>query len=341
LQPGVRTVSVIVSNPLVPQGARRSNQAPFMLIPTVNPATLAYGTGPPRSLTIQGARLVSGSPSGETVIGRSVVPRAAYINSSPTQLQVPIPDTLPARNVPVLVSGTLPDPVVIGVGAHTLDIDINATIRSVTANLPNSVARDTLPAILAALIHDAKPPGPTAPIDRRFLGARVSLWNGRLIVVPGELSEPIKITSPGGLTFANALHLTDPQPPGAGSASLSGVLDSPPLLSSANPGLTLTIGVQPAVTIAVPKTMSLAALAVSLQNAINVLSPAIEYAGAIVATSGSQLLVIPGAAGTVTFGPTTVDSTTVVELQLHAMFAVRVRVNGADTIDDALVELPQ
>ena len=49
----------------------------------------------------------------------------------------------------------------------------------------------------------------------------------------------------------------------------------------------------------------------------------------------------PGAAGLVTFDAPPGDTTTVVELQLHARFAVRVRVNGAESIDDAVLELPQ
>jgi hypothetical protein len=43
----------------------------------------------------------------------------------------------------------------------------------------------------------------------------------------------------------------------------------------------------------------------------------------------------------VTFGAAPGDDSTVSQLQLHARFAVRVRVNGAESIDAAALELPQ
>ena len=65
------------------------------------------------------------------------------------------------------------------------------------------------------------------------------------------------------------------------------------------------------------------------------------HANARVAVSGDQLLVIPGLAGVVTFDVAPGDDTTVAELQLHARFAVRVRVNSAESIDPAVQALPQ
>ena len=56
--------------------------------------------------------------------------------------------------------------------------------------------------------------------------------------------------------------------------------------------------------------------------------------------SGDQLLVIPGATGDVRFAAAPGDDLTVSQLQLQARFAVRVRVNGAESIDLAAVELP-
>jgi hypothetical protein len=168
----------------------------------------------------------------------------------------------------------------------------------------------------------------------------VDLWHDRLVVVPGGLIPAISILSPSGLTFAADLGLTAPQPPGSGSAFVSGVLTSPPPLSSPSPRMTLTIGGAPAITLAVAKPTSLAALADDLQAKINSAGGA-EYSNALVATSGSQLLVIPGVAGPVTFNAAPGDDATVAELQLRARFAVRVRVNGSESIDKAVVELPQ
>ncbi|MFP4848155.1 hypothetical protein [Paraburkholderia sp. BR14264] len=86
---------------------------------------------------------------------------------------------------------------------------------------------------------------------------------------------------------------------------------------------------------------SLTALADVLQSALQAASPLVEYKQAQVGVSGTQLLVIPGSPGLVRFDAVSGDVTTVVELQLHARFAVRVRVNDAESFDDASVELPQ
>lgn len=336
LQPGVRTLKVVVSDPLVPHGSMESNEAAFMLVPAVDPATLVYAGGPPRSLTINGTRALGIRPGGETVIGRSAVVRANYISATPTQLVVPIPDTLPATGVQVLVGGPLAvDPVPLVAGPSTLDITIGGTTKSATATLPAAIALSTVAGIVASLIHDA------SPKDTRFTDARVELRNTQLFVVPGGLADPISISSPMGSTFAADLGLTAPQPPGAGSALISGALPSPPVLSSASPMLNVRIGPPPAFTIAVDKPTSIAALADDLQAKINAASGAAAYTGAVVATSGSQLLVIPGAALPVSFDAAPGDDTTVTELQLHGLFAVRVRVNGAESIDKATVELPK
>jgi hypothetical protein len=103
----------------------------------------------------------------------------------------------------------------------------------------------------------------------------------------------------------------------------------------------MAVGAQPPVTIAVAPAQSLEGLAADLQAKINAAGGAPEYTDAIVVTMGSQFLVIPGAAGAVVFEGAPGDDTTVAELQLHARFAVRVRVNGAESLDEAVVELPQ
>jgi hypothetical protein len=335
LQPGVRTVKVENSDPQVPQSASASNDAAFILVPTVDPTTLGYTAGPPRTLTINGERLIGPSPGGETVIGRSAVARMAYVAAIPTQLIVPVPPTLPTRAVRVVIGSVLADPVPIGMTAHTLRIDIGGTIATATRTLPASLPHDDVAGIVAAMIHDAQ------PTDERFTAARVELWQGRLFVVPGDLTSTISITSPGGLPFAGNLGLTAAQPPGAASALISGTLTSPAPLSAPLPRVQVKVGTQPPVTIAIPASNSLESLAAGLQAAVNAASGLAEYANAIVVTSGEQLLFVPGAAGLVTFDADPGDDRTVVELQLHAKFAVRVRVNGAESIDPAVVELPQ
>jgi hypothetical protein len=335
LQPGVRTVKVVTTDPLVPQSAATSNEAAFMLVPTVDPATLAYAAGPPRRLTINGTRLIGPGPGGETIIGRSAVARTDYLAEAPTQLVVPIPPTLPTRGVKVVVGAALADPVAIGTTAHTLQISIGGTVATMTRALPSSLPLVDVAGIVEGMIHDAK------PSDDRFNGARVELHQNRLFVVPGDLTSPISITSPGGLPFAANLGLTAAQPSGAASAYVSGALASVPPLSTTLPRLRMKVGGLAAVTIAVPATSSLEALAGELQIAANAASGLPAYANAIVAAIGDQLLFVAGAGGVVRFDGVPGDDRTVVELQLHANFAVRVRVNGAESIDPAIVELPQ
>lgn len=332
LQPGVRTAKIIVRDPLVPQSSVSSNDAVFMLVPSVNPATLVVANAP-RRLTINGRRLIGTTPGGETVIGRSVVPRAQYLAATPTQIVVPIPDTLPTRGVQVVVGAPLPDPIVLGAGVQTMDVTIGATTQNIVANLPASVARSTIARILAGLIHDA------APSDPRFSGARVDLWNGALVIVPGGLTDPIAVAPAGGSTLAANLGLMAAPPPGASTALLSGALGSPPPLSAVTPQLQISVGALAPLPLTLARPTTLDALAADLQTKIN-LGAAPEYANALVALSGSQLLVIPGAAGAVAFDAVAGDDRTVTELQLHARFAVRVRVNGAESIDPAVAELP-
>src|SRR5262249_54938 len=151
---------VILRDPLVPGSAFHSNEAPFMLVPSVNPASLVYAALPTRRLTIGGSRLIADTPGGETVIGRAVIPRASYVSTpapTPIQIVVPIADTLPTRGVRVLLGAVLPDPIVVGAGPLVLNITIGGTAHSVTANLPLQIARTSVANILASLIHDAAP----------------------------------------------------------------------------------------------------------------------------------------------------------------------------------------
>ncbi len=333
LQPGVRTAKVIVRDPLIPQSAFSSNEAAFMLVPSVNPATITYAVLP-RRLTINGSRLIGPTAGGETLIGRNAIARASYISAVPTQIVVPIPDSLPTRGVRVVVGSVLPDPIVFGGALLQLSVDIGGTAQVVNANLPPTIPRDSIAAILASRIHDAD------PTDPRFTGVRVDLRQNALVVVSGGLTDAIAITPFGGSSFANDLGLLAAPLAGASSALISGSLGSPPPLSSAAPQLQITVGAQPPLTLNVPRPTTLAALADDLQIAINA-GGAAEYANARVVVSGNQLLVIPGAAGLVSFGVGPGDATTVAELQLQAQFAVRVRVNGAESIDSATVVLPQ
>jgi len=341
LEPGARRVRIVASDPFIPQSASASNDVAFMLVPAITQPP-QYASGPPRALTITGTRLLSAAQAGEAIIGRSAVPRASYLGQPTEQsIKVPIPDSLPSANVRVTISAPLGDPVTIGqTEPQKLVVDFGGpALPTVTAQLPASVPRDQIPDIVAGLIRDA------APDDLRCAGVRAALCtdgtNWRLVVVAGGLTETIGFSSPAPSTFASDLKLTAAQVTVVGSAYLSGMIGAAPMLSSPSPRVTLTMNAATA-TLAVPKTISLAALASALQAVIVASGGDPAFTGAQVAVSDSQLLLIPGApATTLNFGAAPGDDRTVVELQLRARFAVRARVSGAESIDDVSVELPQ
>ena len=337
LQPGVRTVQVVAHDPLVPHSAFTSNEAAFMLVPTVDPSRVVLSAGAPRTLSIEGARLVGPTPGGETVIGRSVIERSAYLDESPAKVVVPVPTSLPMRDVSVLVGAALPDPVPIGTTTHSLRVTIGGTFSDVSAaaTLPTAIPRDSVAAILTALIRDARPQ------DHRFARARVELHDDRLVVVAGDLTSSVSITSPGAGTFATALGLTATPGPGDGSGAVSGSLSPLPVLSAPSPRLAVQVGALTPVAVALQPFGSIPALAAGLQTGIRAASPDAAYADARVLTIGQQLLVIPGTAGSVTFAAPAGDPSTVAELRLHGLFPVRIRANGAESTDPATVELPQ
>src|SRR6202158_1956351 len=68
LEPGSQPLAVTIANPAFPQGAVRSNNGVFVLVPSIT-APVAYSAGPPRTITVNGTRLFSAAMTGETVIG--------------------------------------------------------------------------------------------------------------------------------------------------------------------------------------------------------------------------------------------------------------------------------
>jgi hypothetical protein len=112
------------------------------------------------------------------------------------------------------------------------------------------------------------------------------------------------------------------------------------VISSPTPSLRVRIGAAQPVDITLQNTKTLTELATDLQAKLNA-APTAPYKNAQVLVGDGRLIVIPGTATPVSFESVPADPTTVTELQLHGRFAVRVRVNGAESIDAATVELPQ
>jgi hypothetical protein len=336
LEPGSQPLAVIVANPAFPQGAVRSNNAAFVLVPSIT-APIAYSAGPPRTITVNGSRLFSPNMTGETIIGRASVDKSLYSSPTPTQIVVPIPDALPVNGVQMLLASPLngstftppPNPsMTVTIVGKTANVNLTSTQPIPIAELPQLLNFAILNGAVATI-----PP----PIPPEFLGLRVGLFGKRLVLVAGGLTKPIVVADAVGGALATALGFNlVPIPPGASHGYLSGDLSEFPAFPGSTVGVTVQAGLPPgvAVTLAAPTYIDVGANL--LQAAIQTVSP-----GALVGVLGTQLLIMPGAATSLTFGPTLSDAVSVFLLQLHARYNVRVRVNGYDSIDDTTLELPQ
>lgn len=328
LQPGSVTVEVITGVPQLPATGFPSNQAVFMLVPQV--VALAANLGVvPRTLQVNGTRLFLDTLTGETVVGAAVIPKSLYQTASPTQITMALPDTLVAWPAASLVSGPLaPFPV----------LPNNAQIQvTITGDGPHAVSfprRPSSPADAADLLEAALQAAGAGP---GFTGARVtSTSDNRLVIVPGQLAGPVAVADD---PISEALKLTGGTGATTPQVYLSGSLDPFPVMAATQPKLRLTIG-------AVTHDVTLSTRPTSVTEAAPLLETAIqafpepEFANARVALLDQQLLLLPGAAGAVTFAtiPGT-DESSVVELELTGNTLVRVRVNGSESLNDMSVGL--
>jgi hypothetical protein len=338
LQPGPQPVKVVqdvmMGEPPGPRPGFRSNLSVFVLVPRIDDLTLdrdALPNGKMRTLEILGERLFLNTLSGETLVGPALIPKTAYHASQPTKITV-LPDTLPAWPVRCLISGdlssfpsNLPSPLEIEVA-----IDSDGPRRATLASRPTTLADAAR--VLQAAIRGATGGG-TA-----FKGARVTTANDRLVVVPGGLGENVTV-SVGAV--ADLLMLTNGTGVTTSQGYLSGELTPFPRLTSGSPAVTLTLG---GTTSTVPLDALAAARPGTVPEAAPLLQTDIRSAGfsnVQVATLEDQLLILPGADGNVVFDKVAgADETTVAELQLRARYPVRVRVNGAESIDERGLELP-
>jgi hypothetical protein len=298
---------------------------------------MIYASTPTRTLTVNGVRLWHAPVSGETVVGHAVIPKSAYGSVTPVQITVPLPDTLPAVGVHMLVSDPLPDPVPLSSpNPQQLDLTIAGVTVTVTFDLPSTPARGAILPLLERGIHDAAPPH-----NRAFTGLRVGLIGDRLVLVAGGLNQDITAASHAPSSIADDLALTATQLPGVANGALSGALVPfyPP--NAPRPSMLAQIGAPPAFPITLDRPTSLDDAANKLQTALQGAGGGTAYANARVTALGDQLLVLPGVAADVVFAPSPADDRSVAELQLRARYAVRARVNGAESIDDISLALPQ
>jgi hypothetical protein len=336
LQPGAHAVSVVLGVSEIPGAGFRSSEAAFMLVPTVSAVTPALALST-RRLTVDGRRLLSGAATGEVIVGRAVIPRAAYLpGATPTQVVVPLPDTLPGTPVRCLVSGNLAAFPALAASA-TLDVEIGpGGAQTIGLTSPPTLAE--APDALQTAIRTVATGGPG------FRGARVAAVQAgaaaHLVIVPGGLHADVIVTPVAGDPAAGQLFLTAP-PAVLRDGCLSGELAPFPALTAAQPRLRVTIGATQDVALATRPT-TLAEAAARVQDAIRLGDPGDPaFAGALAVVVGQQLLIVPGAAQAVSVAAVPgVDDTSAAELQLATRQAVRVRVNGAESFDDRTVSLP-
>jgi hypothetical protein len=292
----------------------------------------------PRLLTIAGERLFLEALTGETLTGSAVIAKAAYLSANPTQIVVPLPDTLPAWPVQCLISGSLaPFPNLTGA------LDMQVTVGT---DGPHIATLATTPLMLSQAARELQTALRNAPGGgSAFQGARVAATTGgsQLLIVPGGLGGAVVTTIANNApsTIADQLRLSAGGGGTLVQAYLSGELAPFPVITSSQPAVNLTIGgVTHPITLA-SRPLTLVDAAVMLEAAIRSAGPEAAFANAQMTTVANQLLLVPGAAGDVAFAPVAgVDETTAAELQLHVRYLVRVRVNGAESIDDVSVELP-
>jgi hypothetical protein len=334
LRPGARTASVIVRDPVVPGSSIRSNEAAFMLVPSITqpPSVVA---GAPSRVKIRGARLFVPGASGETLIGRAQVVAADYVQQQDDEIRVPMPDELPRSDIRAVIGTSLPAMVTMSAGSQTIRVTIGGTPLTVRLSLPANVARDAIPQLLEAAVRDAGDRR-VRPLRRGFLEARVGLLGDALIVVPGQ-SMAISVAQDGVSSAAADLGLLGQ--PAVSNIYLSGVLLPFPVLSHAEARMSTTVAAQTR-ELSFQRPRTLEQMGVLIEPAIRSAAAIAAFTGTRVAALSDRIAIVPGQGQSISFAPTTADNESVSELQLQAWYGVRVRVNGAESVDDAWVSLP-
>ncbi len=327
LQPGPQSVGVQIGLAELPQTGFRSNQAVLMLVPQITSLTPNLSVEP-RSLQIQGTRLFVPELSGEVLVDRTLIPKATYRSPTSSQITVPLPDTLPTQSVPCLLSGALAN----FPNLPTLS-EVQVTIGTNGPRVASFASTPTTPTeaaeVLQAAIRSAPGGGPA------FKSTRVATAGDRLVIVPGGLTGTVTISE---TTVAQQLRLTTSTGAVQVQGYLSGELTPFPALIAVQPKVQLAIGNTTHIITLNSRPTTLASAATQLETAIQNQA---GFAGVRVTTLENQLLFLPDILGNVVFSKVPgADETTLTELQLQTRYRVRVRVNGAETIDDAELEMP-
>jgi len=330
LQPGAQPVEVLSAIEGLETFRLRSNRMLFMLAPLISTIT----TAAPRTVTIHGQRLYLADSAMQTLIGHVLFDGAAYTTATPTAISLTLPDGLPHRRATGFVGQPITD-------LASLDPTVEIRVQIGTDG-PHLLAFGMVPTTLEEAATELERVLQGAPTENSaFRGARVSLLDDRLLIVPGGLQGAITVQTVDGNQAATILGLSS-------GVDRVGYLSGPlvPFTSLSNPAPAVRIDMDGATFDAilpdVPQDLTAAAL--NLQDAIQA-GPTTAFADTQVAVLGDQLFVLTGGDAPILFGPVTggaaVDETTVSELALRRDYAVRVRVNGAESLGNVnSLELP-
>jgi hypothetical protein len=178
----------------------------------------------------------------------------------------------------------------------------------------------------------------TTSAGAQFRGSRVARTaDDRLLIVPGGPAGAAVIAEGSA---AEALRLSGPAARAIQHGRLSGRLVPFPVLTAPRPRLGITIGGNTADVVLPRRPVTVADAATLLQAALRA-GIGGGFTAALVAAIDEQLVLVPGNDAAVEVAAeATGDTATAAQLQLRARYPVRVRVDGAESIDPAAVELP-
>ncbi|MDX9818369.1 MAG: DUF4255 domain-containing protein [Desulfococcus multivorans] len=326
LQPGAQPVEVLSRIAHVENFRLRSNRANFMLVPLIS----AINTTPPRTLRIVGQRLYQIDGNMQTLVGYALFNGDAYDEASPTGIGITLPDVLPLRSTAAFVGAPI---------TQLNDIDSTPEFMiSINNNGPHVLTFSSQPTTReeAAIELENRLRGVAAEA-MIYKGARVTLLDNRLVIVPGGGAGTVAVQSSGTNNAAAVLGLTT----GANRVGyLSGRLAPMPTLTSSTPEIRVEMDSRTFDAGIGPLGGSVKDAAGALQAALQA-GPTPAFTGTRVIPVKAQLLILTGGDSPIVFDAGPADDTTVGELHLRRKYAVRVRVNGAESIGGVgSVELP-
>jgi hypothetical protein len=346
LQPGLNPIwivrDVFMGRPPVAHAGIRSNQFMVTLVPHIKSLRID-ASKVPKNVEVSGTRLFSDELSIEALIGHRLIFKEGIkkskvgivkFNPTPEKIILPIPDTFPAWPVRCLISGKIQSPVTSLPKEPELMLRIDSDGPHTIKLHPETKEIEDIALAMQNAIRKAEDSGIA------FSGARVMALKESLLLVPGGLGSTSLINF-GKSKSSEALCLTSSKGARHVRAYLSGELAPFPIINADKPAMMIKAG-------DISKKLELSSRPASLKEAASLLEEAIKSAGpeqrfssSMVGVLENQLLIVPGENLQIEFdGVSNGDQKSVAEFQLKAMYRVRIRVNGAESIDEKYIEMP-